>query len=51
MVGTSVKKQEVHITEGTKNRKEVAESFNQEVTRPHCILQRLLWLHGGRRPG
>ena len=32
MVGTSVKKQEVHITEGTKNRIEVAESFNQEVT-------------------
>ena len=51
MVGTPAKKQEVHITEGTKNHREVAESFNQGVTWPHCILERVLWLHGGRRPG
>ena len=29
MMGTPAKKQEVHITEGTKNHREVAESFNQ----------------------
>lgn len=32
MVGTPAKKQVVHITEGTKDHREVAESFNQGVT-------------------
>lgn len=32
MVGTPANKQVVHITEGTKDHREVAESFNQGVT-------------------